>query len=213
MKKFIPYIHNSLLGLSAGRHAPEQAPALSQRLDENTIRRRRPEDPHRRISRTDRSEKDESDQKQREYQVGPGVERPLPGPQDGQTLRKRSQVRKRPNIVSAGPARPDNVAEEMKVNGKDPDGEQAEAFGGEERHDQWNGNGRQDTVEQSVVVLAVVPRTGTPEKTIGLVEQDTQSIGIRKNTAPGCQRPVPISEAKRVRQRPRSQKVRDGVHR
>ena len=77
-------------------------------------------------------------------------------------MRERSKVRKRPEIVSAGSARADDVAEEMKVNGKNADGEHAEALGGEERHDHRNDNRGKDTVEHSVVVVAVVPRAGTP---------------------------------------------------
>jgi len=201
-----------VLALSPGRSAPEHAPAISDRLDENTIGPRT-EDPDRRISRTDRSEKGKGDQKQREPDVGPGVERPLPRPLNGQMLRERSKVRERPEIVRTRPARTYDVAEEVKVRGKNADGKHAEAIGGEERQDQRNGNRRKDTVEHSVVVLAVVPRAGSSQKTIGPIEQDTKAVGVRKNTAPGCQCPVASSEAKRVGHRPRGQKVRDWVHR
>jgi hypothetical protein len=190
-----------VLALSPGRSAPEHAPAASDRLDENTIGPRT-EDPDRRISRTDRSEKGKGDQKQREHYVGPGVERPLPGPLDGQTLREGRKVRERPEIVSATPARAYDVAKEVKVHGKKADGEHAEAIGGEERQDQRNGNRRKDTMQQGVVVLAVVPRAGSPQKTIGPIKQDTKAVGVRKNTAPGCQCPVASPEAKAVGHRP-----------
>jgi hypothetical protein len=201
-----------VLALSPGRSVPEHAPAIPDRLDERTIGPRT-EDPDRRISRPDRSEKGKGDQKQREPDVGPGVERPLPRPLDGQTLRERSKVRERPEIVSATPARAYDVAKEVKVHGKNADGEHAEAIGGEERQHQRNGNRRKDTVENSVVILAVVPRAGSPQKTISPIEQDTKAVGVRKNTAPGYQCPVASLEAKCVGQRPRSQKVGDWAHR
>ena len=201
-----------VLALSPGRSVPENAPAIPDRLDENTIGPRT-EDPDRRISRPDRSEKGKCDQKQREHDVGPGVERPLPRPLDGQTLRERSKVRERPEIISATPARADDVAEEVKVRGKNAYGEHAQALGGEERQAKRNDNRRKHTVEHSVVVLAVVPRPGSPQNTIGLIEQDTKAVGVRKNTAPGCQCPVASPEAKPVGQRPRGQKVCDWAHR
>jgi hypothetical protein len=201
-----------VLALSPGRSAPERAPAISDRLDENTIGPRI-EDPDGGIPRTHRSEKGKCDQKQREHDVGPGVERPLPRPFYDQTLRERRKVRERPEIVSARPARADDVAKEVKVHGKNADGKHAQAIGGEERQDQRNGNRCKDTVEHSVVVFAVVPRAGSPQKTIGPIEQDTKAVGVRKNTAPGYQCPVASSEAKRVGQRPGRQKVGDWAHR
>ena len=120
-----------VLDILVGRPAPEHVPAIPDRLDENTIGPRT-EDPDRRISRINRPGKGERDQKQGEQHVGPGVERPLPGPLDGQTLGEWSKVRERPEIVSAAPARAYDVTEEVKVHGKNADGKHAEAIGGEE---------------------------------------------------------------------------------
>jgi hypothetical protein len=131
----------------------------------------------------------------------------------GQPSRERGEVRERPQIVSTGPTRADPIAEEVKVHGQKADGKHAKAADGEEGKDQRNGNRRKDTVQHSVVVPPVVPRAGSPQKTIDSIQQETQAVGVRKNTAPGGQRPVASAEAKRIGQRPRGQKMRNWTHR
>jgi len=131
-----------------------------------------------RISRDDRSEKGESDQKQREDDIGPRVKRPLTGPVNGQPIGKRSEVQEWPNVISAGPAGADHIAKEVNVRDDKADDEHTYATYREERQRQRNRYRRRETMEQRVVVLPVVPRVGPAQHTIYNIDHQTQPVGV-----------------------------------
>src|SRR5215475_2226760 len=91
-----------VLSLSARQCAPEPMPTVSNCINEDTIGART-DDSDGRIPRTYGPEERKRHEKHTEHDVGPCVERPLPGPVNRPSLGERSEVVNRPNVVNARP--------------------------------------------------------------------------------------------------------------
>ena len=97
---------------------------------------------------------------------------------NGQPIGKRSEVREWPNVISAGPAGADHVAQEVNVRDDKADDEHTYAPYREERQRQRNRYRRRETMEQRVVVLPVVPGVWPAQYTIYTIDHQTQPVGV-----------------------------------
>src|SRR4029434_3322945 len=68
-------------------------------------------------------------------------------------------------------------------------------------------------MKHPVVILAVEPRAGPTQNTIGPIDQEAETVYVGKDATPRNQGLVSPSEAEHICSRPGREKVRDGTHR
>jgi hypothetical protein len=133
-------------------------------------------------------------------------------PRYSETLRERRQVVHGPEIVRRGPARADEVAQKMDMEGENAEARRPPSMDASRKERDKAKTGTEKAMKEGVVIGAVQEGLRTTQYAVAEVDDQSEAVEVGRDARPCDQVPVSRLPAAEVANLPADEKMRDGIH-